>query len=1175
MKISLKIAISVLVFDIVFFGSSMIQNKNFVQIFSNSFSSNSFLALIMGDGAVTNESIDIYSVSLLSVTTAFQAEISWAGGSKPYFLEFNGGRGWITATSSITTKKQEHFIDQTMFESNSPLCYRVGYYKKSVPQISKANCIDPPSGLMPGDQVISSRLSNYKLYRTVDDPDYDYRAIIRTVEKNYTPSYFVEISKDPSEPWSLLSNPSGNPPFSFGIPKNITDGASKICLRLYDYHNGLYQVYYSNCFTLASVLPEDVAHGTVNKLKASKITQHSVLLNWAKNKDDKKSMDDDIDGYAVYRDGLFIAETKENKYQEMPILEPGTKFTYTVRTIPVGLNPKSKVEYIQGTEVSFETKLATALKNTGSIKTLVIPIRFKAPRSDEDKLESDDFSIEYPAEQKDPYFQVAEAVLMGEPSVVTFFRKSSNNKLSIDPEIAPTFEVPYTSRTFRNKYTLQKLKVEANNWALTEKGLDRSKFDLVIYALPPVYGFSDMEEIRLYGNFNSKFNGSIIINGRQNYATYVHLIGYSLKLGHADLLQCATNNTKGNLGLAGFSCEQGNEWPVMDVHEAMGEVSGFPEPYYSDVPMTIIKDFDPFRKMMAGWIGSKKIEKSGYYSIPANNSSNQSYVFLPFEKLPKIFNYEISNSKYGGLYFDYRPHIDSNTSKDERTMFVKFVSSRQVDGYSKEDSNGGNVPPKKGEHVSSKIIAHSGSSADPYNLRVGKTLYIYETTNSNPGWATSTLVHSLTQNDSQTRIFVRYLKDTAPVITGAYSYTSTFNKTHITWTEVDQADGYELFRDDITALPIYTGSALNYTDPVPGRHTYYVRAYDAFIELPGETYPLEFSVSKKAEYKKLPTEAPTDLTALSGASFKQTTVTWSSVSVNVANSLIYELYRNSTTDAPIYSGKNLTYTDKVAGQHTYFVRAYRTFATFPGDVYYTNMSVGVKAKNPVVVNKPNPDNYPYVYAKNSCPSIYEVVPIYMGNAKSALAKAKSIPNAKGLAVMTSIYNSYYGDWSVPRTKIYGLATPATDDVMLHDEVPFETNDGMNRFRTRIVVINKASGAFGEANILEELTVVDNGHWVVNKGGSCKVGEMRSSKASCYATKTDIYSRKDSVWKSQPSKMSSSCPLDTIKITNQELLSPKLVAFEPSTEWFGTEGDHVTQSTEKQTGVAIIMPISVE
>jgi len=1118
MKTSLKIAISILVFDIVFFGSSFIQNKNFVQMFANSFSQNSFLALVMGDGGIFSSALKIKNQTLTignGLSTPNKVSFTWTGGAKPYFVEFQTSSGWETIGENIEVKEYTHEVPAS--ESfKRELCYRVGYVKTvrevNTTYISAPSCIQVISGMIEGDVTTLDTGLKFKtvtLYETADDSENGFK-IVATYSGGKAP--YAIHAQSGSKQWTPVGNTTEKTITAL-VPKTVTNGETNVCLMLH-YQKAIKKINTQMtsvpfCMPLLSAIPDggtgEGGGEPVKNVKASKITHYNAVLKWTKSKNS-------IDGYAIYRDGELAAQTKTNTFTEEPILMPDTSYIYSVFEIPKGTTPVEELPpLVSATAVAkavataetnsaeVETKEVPPVPTKGEVKVLAIPIYYH----------NEDFS-DYPYVSPEI---LKKKIFSDSDSVANFYKEASFGKLSITGTVSDiTIGVgrPLFFDTFFEVKDQKKMYININK-AINVK-YNISQYDIVLYNLPymnkSIGGQMLLGVVDEVTKAGGDIKGRIWMNGNQPNHIYSHEFGHKLGLHHAGSDTCSFFSD------GSLSCFDANVYG--DWADVMANLSS----YHPDTT----------RKAQLDWIKETEIKSGG------------NYIIVPTENSKSTYQYLFSGDKKMKFYFDYRiPSDIENNPIDIPEFKAGLYFKARID----REKNAGEK-----YYVTYNLVEAKLPILSVGRQIVTKDFYVW----------------NLNEDLTGAKIFVRFLKDSIPTINSAYSYSKTFDKTFITWTAIEKAAGYELFRDDITAPAIYTGSALNYTDSEPGRHIYYVRAYDAFTELPGKTYPLEFSISKKAELEKLPTAAPADLRAVSEAGFKQTTITWSSVFVNGANGLMYELYRNSTTDTPIYTGKNLTYTDKVAGQHTYYIRAYRTFTAFPGDKYYTDMSKGVKSSVALVVAKPNPQNNPFIYPSNPCPSYNDITPVYMGNAKTLYDRAKTIPGAKMISIMTSVYNPYYQDWSVPYTKFYNITSP-TGDILIHDRLPFETVDGMNKYRTRVLVVDS------QYKLLEEILTVQSGHWAINQGGSCKVAEMRSSKTSCSTAKTDIYSKKDSVWKSQPNTMSASCPLDTIKITNAELLIPKLIAFEPSTEWFGTNGTYVTQSGVAQTGVAIIMPIS--
>jgi len=805
-------------------------------------------ALIREGTILPQRSLKISSIYLTTISPTLETnskiDLTWSGGRKPYFVEFDGGNGWetISGENGVDDKKFSWKIPYTKTNTGVPYCFRIGYVKQikngNSTYLGDATCIEPVENTIEGDIVSSDTrlvMKGVTLYELTEDNTNSYRAV--TEWSGGKKPYALEI-KPANGSWISLGS-TNDKKYNVNIPSSITSNTSSVCFRARyqktDRKLGLINyVGVPSCIELLSAIPDpnnpDIPLRSVTKLRASKITWYNLKLSW--KKDNLAT-----GGYAIYRDGELAGQTTKTTFTEEPILMPGTPYVFNVVVVPLNVIPPENLPPIvlasvnkatlgqtavgdpatdeyeissiesadtkgqNGMEaVEVEMKEMPLVPSTGTIKALVLPVGF--------------------ADTTDSYYNQYQANLKrmienDVHEVDDFYSISSFGKIKMTTEVSDVITLkqnrPIVQDLYYPRFLLKGMYSKINKAANTN-GFDTSKYNLIVYVFPTskfhwYSGIVDSIGVTTQGIVK----GRIWINGTSSIISYVHEVGHKLGLAHANLYFCADDfdfypdpRTIGHGECV--KTEYGDE------HNILG--TGIIDNDEQD------SFFDSFQKYELGWIKGGQVTQNGIYDILPTIDKKVRHVYL---KDPSSDNKDFS----GDLYFQY---IRVPYFNDPYRLLVKEVGESSFF-----------------ENLVSRGKVYSTYLHNTRQIRIGEPITLLD--------FNARLIPIRFQDDKAV-ISIRFLSDSVPVLTA--TPTDDYKKTSLSWTPVDLVAGYEVYRDSTDSDPIYIGKAPQTNDNAPGQHIYYVRAFDEFPELPGQRYYLGFSDPVTATYIPPPPPLPPD-----------------------------------------------------------------------------------------------------------------------------------------------------------------------------------------------------------------------------------------------------------------------------------------------------------------------------
>jgi hypothetical protein len=585
-------------------------------------------------------------------------------------------------------------------------------------------------------------------------------------------------------------------------------------------------------------------------------------------------------GYGVYVDNILLNTTTGTSYNTGEILLPGTEYTVNILSLRdlkqansylAEAKPKA-VGFWSGLWSSLVAAVGNVLGTTSqpAVITKTINTPDAPPLSIQSTLQNPvkvlaillDYKGNNNPSSADSVSSVNTKLFGTGQSVKNYYKETSYGKFNIDGEVIGTGLVSVVSgvpdinasTTFASingaeaKETDQ-LYLVANKWAVSRlpAGKSLSSYGIIIY----VWSHLDGGQLGVSGIADSigpvggEIKGRIWINGIQPAMVYAHEIGHKLGLYHANGIVCQS------FPPAPFSLPP-RSFDFFDNCKKSG--------YYDEIDVMGNKSFaqlDPYRKNALGWIPENDISSSGRYTIAPTES--------PSAKM-FVINHPIKSDTEGySFYLDYRRPIgfDAGLKDAINGISVEITSpfAMSLLGHSTENES------------YNLRIGPNASSSSQYVIRDGEAFYtVLKNTGDTPPVLTATStagtgsvtgsgaaptpvsglkIIQINHDNTAANVYVRF--DAVPKVSISPLSTSTT----IRWTFPDlrPTGGYEVYRDSTTTPAIYSGSNTTFTDTnlAPNtEYTYYIRAYDAFSELPGKKYFMPFSEPVKA--KTLPAE---------------------------------------------------------------------------------------------------------------------------------------------------------------------------------------------------------------------------------------------------------------------------------------------------------------------------------
>ena len=246
-------------------------------------------------------------------------------------------------------------------------------------------------------------------------------------------------------------------------------------------------------------------------------------------------------------------------------------------------------------------------------------------------------------------------------------------------------------------------------------------------------------------------------------------------------------------------------------------------------------NFNSYSKFKLGWVSHIEVKKSGRYTIKPQTSNANIFLSLSQKNTGDeyFFDYRIkvgfdSCTKAGNGYVhcdDPDPYRgvgllirSSNNWKYDDSGLKFFKKDETFRILNKDNSAYKNNPLDMSLYDAGIGVFSDGSVFSDYD---NKFKFI-----------------QIKHDSFGADVFVRFDP------TYSLKAVGSAGQIKLDWSAVDLAGGYEIYRDATSTKPIYTGKDLTYTDKNVSNgvtYKYYLRAYDSFTELPGKTYPMQFS----------------------------------------------------------------------------------------------------------------------------------------------------------------------------------------------------------------------------------------------------------------------------------------------------------------------------------------------
>jgi len=270
-----------------------------------------------------------------------------------------------------------------------------------------------------------------------------------------------------------------------------------------------------------------------------------------------------------------------------------------------------------------------------------------------------------------------------------------------------------------------------------------------------------------------------------------------------------------------------------------------------------------------------------------------------------------------------------------------------------------------------------------------------------------------------------------------------------------------------------------------------------------------------------------------------------------------------------------TFTDKISGQHTYFVRAFDAFSEIPDKVYYLEGSDPVTSK---YIPPVDTDTSGIIQLTNSCPVNYnEDAELVITDVNEIIAISRLMTDVEYLDVFVNGKSVGYLD-------VYELVGANAGENAVYDQGSLYLS--LNASDTVELTTNDRKQNKGDLNVrlVGNSTPIDYDGIVVfpiynntvheDIGGSCVIGQMKYTPSTVYKTcpgpKNITYKGIDDLNAFQPMNLTSSldCKFDTLTINQSNLLGPNYVTlYNQKTSYTGNG----TYNFSADRGVSITAP----
>ena len=657
--------------------------------------------------------------------------------------------------------------------------------------------------------------------------------------------------------------------------------------------------------------------------------------------------------YAVYVEGYLITTTSGTSYTEdAGVMMPDSSFAYTFVPIfnsstvpPSQIDPTTNQPISEATSkgilaavidsvynVVRNTILAAVISTPPTTQTvspgltIVTPPPTPLPKSGNLSVLAIVVGMEPNTNGAgaiafgDDVLNVQKKLFTNSDSTAQFYKEASYGNLKINPVAtsstsggsgAVAVKIPFMkgfthfpndiAPTYPNLSLGYKIAFYLANARAKQFGYKLSNYDLVIYVWPitPVWnigvamdGIGDPTSAVIKGS-------RIWINTNQDSDVYSHEIGHVLGLYHGTGL-----DSNINCMVAMNTC---NTTPYGDKNNIMGNSSSK-------------KQMDIYDKMVLNWNpGDQNISQSGRYTVIGREYAEAKATHLQIEDTGDEFfiDYVTDYGTFGGNsvgvnFFLIRPNTDGNLGPSGTTLSMNGLQALMYDGTSYDTYLA--PPDGKFAHNFHIIqIKHGAKSAD---------------------------------------VYVRF--DVAPTLTATTETTAPVEgKIDLSWTAISPAPtgGYEIFRDG-TSITTVSATTTTYVDTglTPGSsHTYKIRGFDSFTELPGKTYPMMFSNTANATAgASLTLDTPNVYAFISPTCEGKVDVSWGAIT----NAVSYEVYRdNETTPFTTITGTSITLSGFVpSSSHTIKVRAKNgtVYSAFGSATATASAACSVNVNTPVL-----------------------------------------------------------------------------------------------------------------------------------------------------------------------------------------------------------------------------------